>query len=111
MLRNLLLNWAILVPTFAALLLLPILNSFLLSWAGKMVTPNNLLIAAAALAFLSLLSIGLNLPGNFKTQPRSTVLTNYASIGLLAGARRGAFPPDFWLRTASPKSLIVTLHY
>jgi hypothetical protein len=81
-LRNLLLNWAILVPTFAALLLLPILNSFLLSWAGKMVTPNNLLIAAAALAFLSLLSIGLNLPGNFKAQPRSTVLTNYAVIGL-----------------------------
>jgi hypothetical protein len=81
-LRNLLLNWAILVPTFAALLLLPILNSFLLSWTGKMLTPNRLLIVAAALAFFSLLSIGLNLPGNFKTQPRNTVLTNYAFIGL-----------------------------
>lgn len=81
-LRNLLLNWAILVPTFAALLLLPILNSFFLSWAGKTITPNKLLIAAAGLAFSSLLSIGLNLPGNFKRQPRSTVLTNYAFIGL-----------------------------
>lgn len=81
-LRNLLLNWAILVPTFAALLLLPILNSFVLSWAGKGLTPNCLLIVAAVLAFLSLLSIGLNLPGNFKRQPRDSFLTNYALIGL-----------------------------
>lgn len=81
-LRNLLLNWAILVPTFAALLLLPILNSFLLSWAGRGLTPNCLLIVAAVLAFLSLLTIGLNLPGNFKRQPKNKVLTNYAFIGL-----------------------------
>ncbi|HEY2170763.1 MAG TPA: hypothetical protein VGJ30_14135, partial [Candidatus Angelobacter sp.] len=75
-LRNLLLNWAILVPTFAALLLLPLLNTYTFTWARKL-DANLLLGSAAGFAFLALLCTGLNLPGNYKLQARRSRKANF----------------------------------
>ncbi|MGE5325122.1 MAG: patatin-like phospholipase family protein [Actinomycetota bacterium] len=79
-LRNLLLNWAILIPAFAALLLLPVLNDEFLFWATSQ-RAGRLEFSAGALLFavLALVYIACKLPGNCAETPKKT---NYIWPGL-----------------------------
>jgi hypothetical protein len=78
-LRNLLLNWGILVPAFAALLLLPVFNTYLFSWATSHFHASSLLWAAGSLALLSFLYIAWHLPGNYELQPKKA---GFAGFGV-----------------------------
>ncbi len=72
-LRNLLLNWAILIPAFAALLLLPVLNSELLFWATSLRAGRlEFSLGAAIFALVALLYITCKLPGNCVQTPTKT---------------------------------------
>lgn len=79
-LRNLLLNWAILIPAFAAILLLPVLNNEFLFWATSQHT-GRIPFSAGALFFalLALIYIACKLPGNCVQTPKKT---NYIWPGL-----------------------------
>jgi hypothetical protein len=79
-LRNLLLNWAILIPAFAAILLLPVLNNEFLFWATSQ-GAGRIPFSAGALFFalLALIYIACKLPGNCVRTPRKT---NYIWPGL-----------------------------
>jgi hypothetical protein len=68
-LRNLLLNWGILIPAFAALLLLPVFNTYLFSWVTSHFEASSLLWTAGILALASFLYIAWHLPGNYEIQP------------------------------------------
>lgn len=69
-LRNLLLNWAILVPAFAAVLLLPVLNSNLFYWAAATGAGRWTWLAGAVLsALVAMAYIAWKLPGNYRVQP------------------------------------------
>ncbi len=72
-LRNLLLNWAILVPAFMALLLLPVLNRDLLLWATSE-NAGRLEFSAGAVIFaiIALVYITCKLPGNRVNGPEKT---------------------------------------
>ncbi len=78
-LRNLLLNWGILVPAFAALLLLPVFNTYLFSWATSHFHAGSLLWAAGSLALVSFLYIAWHLPGNYELQPKKA---GFAGFGV-----------------------------
>ncbi len=78
-LRNLLLNWAILVPAFAALLLLLLLDTFAFSAVNQRFEVTWLLVSAVVLAGTALGYTALKLPGNFKIQPKET---NFAWVGI-----------------------------
>lgn len=78
-LRNLLLNWGILVPAFAALLLLPVFNTYLFSWVTSHLEASRLLWIAGGLALVSFLYIGWHLPGNYKIQPAKA---GFAGFGI-----------------------------
>src|SRR4051812_31336442 len=108
-LRNLILNWAILVPSFAALLVLPILNTYLFNWT-RTLSALWLLRLAAALAFIGLFVTGLNLPGNYRRQPRTSRKAHFAwvlvplllsawclSAGFLSGSAYTNFEDHFLL--------------
>lgn len=83
--RNLLLNWSILVPAFAALLLLPILNTYAFSWTRGHMDANYLLWIAVGFAFIALVGIAWRLPGNYKLQPKKAGFA-WVSIPLLLSA-------------------------
>ena len=68
-LRNLLLNWGILVPAFAALLVLPVFNTYLFSWVTSRFGASPLLWTAGSLALVGFLYIAWHLPGNHEIQP------------------------------------------
>ena len=68
-LRNLLLNWGILVPAFAALLVLPVFNTYLFSWVTSRFGASPLLWTAGSLALVGFLYIAWHLPGNYEIQP------------------------------------------
>jgi len=85
-LRNLLLNWTILVPAFAAVLLLPVLGSDVMTWfAVHWVGSQVPLYAAAGFALLAMAYISLKLPGNYKVQPDRTTFL-WAGAPLFAAA-------------------------
>jgi hypothetical protein len=84
-LRNLLLNWSILVPAFAVLLLLPILNTYAFSWTQKNIQANHLLLIAVSFASIALVCIAWKLPGNYKVQPKKAGFA-WVSIPLLFSA-------------------------
>jgi hypothetical protein len=84
-LRNLLLNWSILVPAFAALLLLPILNTYAFSWIRGHVEAIYLLWTAVGFAFIALVGIAWRLPGNYKIQPKKASFA-WVSVPLLLSA-------------------------
>jgi hypothetical protein len=72
-LRNLLLNWAILIPAFAAVLLLPVLNKDLLIWATTQRAGRwEFLVGAVVFAALALIYITCMLPGNRVQRPETT---------------------------------------
>ena len=77
--RNLLLNWGILVPAFAALLVLPVFNTYLFSWVTSQFDANSLLWTAGSLALVSFLYIAWHLPGNYEIQPRKA---GFAGFGI-----------------------------
>jgi hypothetical protein len=69
-LRNLFLNWAILVPAFAAVLLLPVLNSNLFYWVASTGAGRWLWLGGAVISALAALAyISWKLPGNYSIQP------------------------------------------
>ena len=69
-LRNLLLNWAILVPAMAAVLLLPVLNSNLFYRVSVTGAGHWEWLAGAVLSALgALFYISWKLPGNYEVQP------------------------------------------
>jgi hypothetical protein len=72
-LRNLLLNWAILVPAFMALLLLPVLNRDFLVWATSQRAGRFEFSAGAVIFALAALGyVACKLPGNCLKTPRKT---------------------------------------
>lgn len=77
--RNLLLNWGILVPAFAALLVLPVFNTYLFSWVASHFDANSLLWTAGSLALVSFLYIAWHLPGNYEFQPSKA---GFAGFGI-----------------------------
>ena len=78
-LRNLLLNWGILVPAFAALLVLPVFNTYLFSWVTSNFDASSLLWTAGSLALLGFLYIAWHLPGNDEVQPKKA---GFAGFGV-----------------------------
>jgi hypothetical protein len=78
-LRNLLLNWGILVPAFAALLVLPVFNTYLFSWVTSRFDASPLLWTAGSLALVSFLYIAWHLPGNYEIQPAKA---GFAGFGI-----------------------------
>jgi hypothetical protein len=74
-LRNLLLNWTILIPLFAAVLLIPLLSAFIftcLATGDLMGAHRPLLAFAMAGAAWALFYVSRFLPGNYKVQPAKT---------------------------------------
>jgi hypothetical protein len=85
-LRNLLLNWTILVPAFAAVVLLPVLGSDVMTWCVvHWVGSRGPLYAAVFFALLALVYISWKLPGNYKVQPDHTTF-KWAGAPLFASA-------------------------
>lgn len=85
-LRNLLLNWAILVPAMAAVLLLPVLNSNLFYWVAVTGAGHWGWLAGAVITALgALFYISWKLPGNYIVQPKHTRFI-WAGLLLLASA-------------------------
>lgn len=92
-LRNLLLNWSILVPAFAALLLLPILNTYAFSWIQKHIDANDLLWTAVGCAFIALIGIAWKLPGNYRVQPKKA---GFAWVAILLLLSAWSLAACFW---------------
>jgi hypothetical protein len=78
-LRNLLLNWGILVPAFAALLLLPVFNTYLFSSVTSHFDASSLLWTAGGLALLAFSYIAWHLPGIYEIQPKKA---GFAGFGV-----------------------------
>lgn len=95
-LRNLLLNWAILVPAFAALLLLPVLNSDLLFWATSLRAGQlGFSVGAALFALLALVYIACKLPGNCaQKQPKTDFIWPGACLLVSAWCFAGFYLTD-----------------
>ena len=95
-LRNLLLNWTILIPAFAALLLLPVLDSQLLFWATAY-RQGRLEFSAGAVLFalLALGYIACKLPGNsVERQPKTNFLWPAACLLVSAWCFAGLYLTD-----------------
>jgi Patatin-like phospholipase len=85
LLRNLLLNWAILVAVFAAFLLLPVLDRDLFSRVKDLAGAGYFLGGSVLFAFFALAYTAWKLPGNYKVQPARTRFV-WVGIPLLLSA-------------------------